>query len=112
MQNSILIDGVIYGTNGKDRGKRTSLMALDAQTGKTLWNEKGFKWSQITAINGYLFCLNIDGNLKIIKADRSGYNLLSEKKVFDAICWTKITYSNGNIFMRSNDGHLISLKIK
>ena len=44
MQNNLLIDGVIYGIN--DKGKKTSLMESNAQTGKTFGNEKSFKWLQ------------------------------------------------------------------
>ena len=48
-QNAILKDGVIYGTHGHFRYKRTKLHALDLKTGKFLWEEK-FPWSQIIAV--------------------------------------------------------------
>ncbi|MCM8530158.1 MAG: PQQ-binding-like beta-propeller repeat protein [Lentisphaeraceae bacterium] len=110
-QNSIVKDGVIYGTHGHFRDKRTKLQALDIKTGKALWEEK-FPWSQIIAIGDTLVCQNINGNLTTVKLSKDKFEQISSIKVLDDVCWTKPTYANGNLYVRNNLGRVICFKIK
>ena len=112
MQNNILIDGVIYGTHGKDRGKRTSFMAIDVQTGKTLWEEKGFRWSQITVVGDTMVCMTVDGNLVTVKVSKEKFEQISSAKWLEGVCWTKPTYANGRLYIRNDLGRVLCLKIK
>lgn len=112
MQNSILIDGVIYGTHGKDRGKRTSFMALDAASGKTLWEKKGFRWSQIIAVNDVFVCMNVDGNLVTVKVNPKKFEEVSNLSVLNGICWTKVTYANGRMYCRNDLGRVICYAVR
>ena len=112
MQNNVLIDGVIYGTHGRDRGKRTSFMAMDAKTGKVLWEQKGFKWSQITVIGTTMICMTVDGHLASVKVSPKKFEQVSNVKILDSVCWTKATYANGRLFIRNDEGRLMCLGLK
>jgi outer membrane protein assembly factor BamB len=109
-QNNIVKDGVIYGTHGHFRDKRTKLHALNATTGKVLWEEK-FKWSQMIAVGDTLVCQNIDGQLVTVKMNSSKFEQISSIKVLGDICWTKPTYSNGRLYVRNNLGKLICFAV-
>ena len=112
MQNNILIDGVIYGTHGKDRGKRTSLMSIDAGSGETLWEEKGFRWSQITVVGDTMVCMTVDGMLVTVKVSKEKFEQVSSIKCLEGVCWTKPTYANGRLYVRNDLGRVLCLKIK
>lgn len=112
MQNSIYKDGVIYGTHGKDRGKRTSLMAIDVASGKTLWEQKGFKWSQLTLIGDTLLCLGVDGLMVTVKAQPEKYEEISSLQAQNNTCWTKVTYAHNRLYLRNNRGRIICYALK
>ncbi|MCM8537884.1 MAG: PQQ-binding-like beta-propeller repeat protein [Lentisphaeraceae bacterium] len=112
MQNSVLIDGVIYGTHGKDRGKRTSFMALDANTGKTIYEKKGFRWSQITVVGTTIFCMNVDGNLVTVKVNPKKFEEVSTLSILSSVCWTKVTYANGRFYCRNDEGRVVCYAVR
>ena len=112
MQNNVLIDGIIYGTHGKDRGKRTSLMAIEPKTGKIIWEKKGFRWSQITVVGDTMFCLGVDGKLVTVKVSPEKYEEISNLAVLESICWTKVTYADGRLYMRNDVGRILCYAIK
>ena len=112
MQNTVQYGDIIYGVNGKDRGKRVSFMAMEAASGKVLWEKKGFKWAQITGIGDTLLCMDVKGDLVTVKADKTKFEEISRITILDNICWTKATYANNRIYVRNDKGRVICLKLK
>ena len=106
MQNSILIDGVLFGCDGKERGKRITMNAIEADSGKFLWTEK-FQWSQITVIGDVMLCMTVDGDLVTLKVSAEKLVEISRKKILDNICWTKATYAGNRIFTRNDKGRFV-----
>jgi len=110
MQNTVLVDGVLYGTHGKDRSKRVTMNAVNPKTGKFLWDAK-FQWSQITVIGDTMLCMTVDGQLVTVKVDKEKFKEISRIKILDNICWTKATYAGGNIYLRNDKGRVIRLSL-
>ncbi|MCM8539010.1 MAG: PQQ-like beta-propeller repeat protein [Lentisphaeraceae bacterium] len=110
MQNTVLVDGILYGTHGNNASKRTSMMAIDPETGKALWDAK-FPWAQITVIGDTLLCQGIKGNLITVKINKSKFEEISRIKTLDNICWTKATYAGGKIFVRNDKGRLLCFSL-
>ena len=112
MQNNVFVDGVIYGTHGKDRGKRTSFMAIDAASGKTLWEEKGFRWAQVTVVGDTMVCMTVNGSLVTVKVSPKKFEQLSSIDVMESTCWTKVTYADGRMYMRNDLGRIVCMALK
>lgn len=106
MQNTVLVDGVLYGTDGKERGKRITLIALNPEDGKFLWDAK-FQWSQITVIGDVMLCMTVDGQLVTVKVNKKKFEEISRIKILDNICWTKATYADGKIYVRNDKGRVV-----
>ena len=110
MQNTVLVDGVLYGTHGKDRSKRVTLNAVNPKTGKFFWDAK-FQWSQITVIGDTMLCMTVDGQLVTVKVNKDKFEEISRIKILDNICWTKATYAGGKIYLRNDKGRVICLSL-
>ena len=81
-------------------------MAVTADTGKILWEEKGFPWSQITAIGDTLLCQSIKGPLTTVKIRADKFEQLSTLNAGKETCWTQATYAGGRFYLRNNDGRV------
>ena len=110
MQNTVLVDGVLYGTHGKDRSKRVTLNAVNPASGKFFWDAK-FQWSQITVIGDTMLCMTVDGQLVTVKVNKNKFEEVSRIKVLDNICWTKATYAGGKIYLRNDKGRVICFSL-
>ena len=110
MQNTVLVDGVLYGTHGKDRSKRVTFNAVNPETGKFYWDER-FQWSQITVIGDTMLCMTVDGQLVTVKVNKDKFEEISRIKILDNICWTKATYAGGKIYLRNDKGRVICLSL-
>ena len=110
MQNTVLLDGVLYGTHGKDRSKRVTMNAVNPETGKFLWTAK-FQWAQIIVIGDTMLCVTVDGQMVTVKVNKEKFEEVSRIKILDNICWTKATYAGGKIYVRNDKGRLLSFSL-
>lgn len=110
MQNTVLVDGILYGTNGKDRSKRVSLNAINPESGESIW-EAPFQWAQITVIGDTMLCMTVDGQLVTVKVSKDKFSEISRIKVLDNICWTKAVYAGGKIYLRNDKGRVICFSL-
>lgn len=105
----ILIDGFLYGFDGQ-AGNGT-LKCVEFMTGVEKWSER-IGHGALSAVNDHLVALNDGGDLFIIKASPSGYNLVaSAKKVLEKTCWTAPIMCHGIIFARNDKGHLVAIDV-
>lgn len=94
--NSVHYDSVLYGFDN------AILKGVDAQTGQTLWREKGFGTGSIVRAGSHLLILSDSGKLVFAKADREA---LREAATFQALrgkSWTPPSLAEGRIFLRNH----------
>jgi len=83
--NSVYHNSAIYGFDN------AILKSIDAQTGKTLWREKGFGTGSIVRGGNYLIILSDSGELACAKADPKALNLeakLPEIRLKSFVLWS------------------------
>lgn len=100
----VIIDGYIYGYSGESYVNKGDFMCIELATGKEMWSTKEIGQGTLTYVDGFLICLDIKGNLFMVKPDPSKFNLIGELQ--DAIknvksrAWTKPVVANGKLYLR------------
>ncbi len=107
--NSVLIDGYLYGVDGRHRTARTQIVCLNSKTGEQAWVEKNTGHGTIAAGNDGLCFLSDEGELITFDADPKKFNERARKKVLTDVCWTVPTLSQGRLFVRNDQGKLLCL---
>ena len=115
IQTSVLIDGYLYGFNGKADSAFGSLRCINWKTGDLMWQKK-MKPAQLISASGKLIILEIDGILRIAEAVPSAYIEISscdvlggERKPRKFLSYP-IPY-NGRIYCRNFAGDLVCIDV-
>jgi len=99
-----IIDGHIYGYSGQSGQNKGDFKCLDLRSGKELWSSQEIGWGTAVAVNEYIVCLDIKGNLFLIKPDPSGLKKVAEfKKAIPDVShpeWTVPVAANGKLYLR------------
>ncbi len=101
--NAIRIGDTLYGSSG-DFGP-AFLMALDIDTGKIQWRQRGFAKSSLLLADGKLIILDERGNLALATATPKGLEIHSQAKVLEELSWTTPTLVGTRLYLR--DYHTI-----
>jgi outer membrane protein assembly factor BamB len=96
--NAIIIADTVFGSSG-DTGA-TFLMGTDLETGRTLWQKRGFEKASILYADGKLIILDEDGHLGLGRATREGLTILSKAKVAERRAWTPPTLVGEILYVR------------
>ena len=110
LSGSLLIDGTLYGVNGKHKNSGTDLYARDFSTGAEKWSVPNYGYASMIAVGETLVILTEDGDLVTAPVDADEYTEISRKKLLDAFCWTNPTYVGGRLYVRHEHGKLIVLE--
>jgi len=108
--SSVLINGYLYGIDGN--AGDGSLKCLEFASGQEKWSEKiGF--GALTAVGEHLVAINERGDMFVIKASPSKYELVSSsKQVLDKTCWTSPVMCRGIVICRNEKGSLVALDFR
>ena len=96
----VLHDGVLYGCHGEKEGN-AELRAIDWDTGKVLWSEKGLGRSTIVWVDDHLLVLGERGLLALVEATGAGYRVKARVDLdltFPA--WNPPVLSDGVLYVR------------
>lgn len=100
----VLIDGYIYGYSGESARNTGQFKCLELGTGKEKWSTDLIGQGTTTFVDGYLICLDIKGNLFLIKPDPSGMIKMGEfKQAIGDVknpAWTVPVVANGKLYLR------------
>ena len=107
--NSLLIDGALYGIDGDD--SKAELKCLDFKTGEVKWTEKGLGKGALMAADGKLIVLGEKGELVIAAADPAAFKALARWQVLGGRCWTMPVLSHGRIYCRNAKGDLVCIDV-
>jgi outer membrane protein assembly factor BamB len=110
----VLIDGYIYGYSGESSQNKGSLKCIELATGKEMWTSDLAGNGTLTFVDGHLICLDLKGNLYLVKPDPKKFILVGEiKKALenvDHFAWTVPVVANGKLYLRYLQ-HLICYKL-
>lgn len=107
---NVLIDGTVYGIDGNYKTIKSSLYAMDLESGNEYWSKPEYGYASLIAVGSTLLILTENGDLVTARANKKGYHEISRKPLLDNICWTDPVYTNGRIYVRNDQGTLICLK--
>jgi outer membrane protein assembly factor BamB len=94
--NSVYYSGVIYGFDN------AIFKAIAADSGQTLWREKGFGTGSVILAGSYLIILSDSGELLLAKANRQELLVKKRIQVLLGKSWTPPSISTSNIYLRNH----------
>jgi outer membrane protein assembly factor BamB len=106
--NSVLLDGALYGFDGDSN---SDLKSVDLKTGKVNWSERGLGKGSLMAADGKLIILSERGELVIADADPTAFRPLVRAQVLGGRCWTQPVLSHGRIYCRNAAGDLVCVDV-
>jgi outer membrane protein assembly factor BamB len=101
--NSVFRDGVLYGFD------MAILKAIDAESGRTLWRERGFGTGSVVVVGDHLVVLSDEGEVALVEPDRAGLRVLKRQSVLDSQSWTPPSIASGRLYLR-NHRELVALE--
>ncbi|HAV62620.1 MAG TPA: hypothetical protein DCY13_09670, partial [Verrucomicrobiales bacterium] len=108
MNNSVVLDGVAYGIDGK-QGAPARFAAIDLASGRLRWAHEDFGYGTVIAVGDSLLALTENGELVTVKADPTGYREQGRLQVLGKTCWTTPVFARGRIFARNDRGDVVCL---
>ena len=97
----IRVGDYLYGSSG-DFGP-AFLTALDAETGATVWQERGFGRSSFLYADGKAIIIDEDGTLILARVSADGLDVLSRAPLFATTSWTALTLVGTTLYVRDRE---------
>jgi outer membrane protein assembly factor BamB len=98
--NAIRVGDTIYACAGHSP---TFITAVNAKTGDTLWQERGFAKAMLLYADGKLIILDENGTLALAAPDTSGLNVKSKTKLSEKRTWTVPTLVGKTLYLRDTE---------
>jgi outer membrane protein assembly factor BamB len=98
---SVRVGDTLYGTAG-DFGP-AFLTALDVNSGKILWQHRGFGRASLLQAGRQTLILDEDGDLALATVTRDGVTIHSETKLFETMSWTAPTLAGAKLYARDRE---------
>lgn len=99
-----IIDGYIYGYSGDSMQNKGYFKCVELETGIEKWSTGEIGWGTCVAVEGYLLCCDVKGNLFLIKPDPEKFiKITGMPKIWDRISgatWTIPVLANGRLYLR------------
>jgi outer membrane protein assembly factor BamB len=110
--NSILLDGYIYGMDGNSNlGRVVTLTCLNLDTGHVEWKQRGLGCGSLMIANNRLLILTEDGQLVVADARPDEYTELARSAFLDGRCWTVPVLLDGRVYGRNAAGKLVCVQL-
>lgn len=110
LNNSVLVDGVAYGIDGRQGTASSRLVALNLEDGAVKWAKPNFGYGTIIGVGSALLALTENGEVVTAKISPNDYTELGRQQVLAKTCWTPPTYAGGRIYVRNDRGDLVCLE--
>jgi outer membrane protein assembly factor BamB len=99
MTNGVVVDGVLYGLSHLNSGQ---YFGLDLEAGRVLWTSapRQAENAAIVRAGSTIFSLEDDGELVILRASRSGFEVRGRYEVADSATWAQPAISGNRIYVK------------
>jgi outer membrane protein assembly factor BamB len=98
--NAMYIDGVLYFTSG-GKGSQAILSAVEAASGRILWQERSIQKATFVRAEGKLITLDQDGTLMLANASPKGFEIVSKVKLLTSLAWTPPVLVGTKLYLRN-----------
>jgi len=95
------VGDIVYGSSHGSFGP-AFLMAIDLNTGKPLWRERGFAKANVLYADGKLIILDEEGVLALATPSRGGLKVLAKAQVLERLSWTVPTLVGRTLYLRDH----------
>ena len=110
--NSILLDGWLYGFDGDSHlGRLVTLNCINFTTGELAWKQRGLGCGSLLITDGKLLVLTESGDLVLAKASSESYTETARSEFLEGRCWTVPVLANGRVYGRNADGKLACVSL-
>ena len=96
--NLLRVGDTLYGSSG-DFGP-APMTALDAKTGKVLWQDRSFPKATFIYADGKLVVVDEDGNLTLATVSPAGMKVLSHAELLRSNAWTAPSLAGTSLYIR------------
>ena len=100
----IIIDGYVYGYSGQSEQNRGYFKCIELETGREMWSTDKVGWGTTLYVDEHLLCMDIKGNLFLVKPDPNEFKLVSELRnalgEVGPAAWTIPVIANGKLYLR------------
>jgi outer membrane protein assembly factor BamB len=102
MSSPVLIGGTIYGLTQRSRGQ---FVAIDAASGKTLWNAQGREGENASMLGSrsWLLASTTDGNLVVARANPQKYEEVHRYQIAESAVWAYPAITGTSIIVKDID---------
>lgn len=102
--DSIIIDGYIYGYSGQSNQNKGLFKCVELESGEEKWSTGEIGWGTTVYVDGYLLCMDIEGNLFLVKLDPNEFRKVAEFRAalrdVRHPAWTVPVVANGRLYLR------------
>ncbi len=98
--NAVRVGKLIVACSGVD--DECSMMAIEAATGKRIWEGPEFHLANLVLADGKLFVLE-DGNLALATATAEGFEVISKAPLLKKSIWSNSTIVGKRLFARDHE---------
>ncbi len=110
--NSILLDGYLYGFDGNSNlGRVVQVTCMDHKTGKVMWKQRGYGCGSLMVADDKLLILSDKGTLAIAKATPRQFDEEKSAKILSGRCWTVPILLDGKVYARNARGQLVCVRL-
>ena len=99
---SVLRDGTLYGFHGRQE-YGIELRAVDLETGKVLWSEKGLGAGTVSIVGKNLLVVSEAGELILAPASPRGFSPVARAKAIGGTVRAYPALAGGRIYLRNED---------
>ena len=110
--NSILLDGYLYGFDGNSNlGRVVQLTCMKLETGEVAWKQRGMGCGSLMIADQKLLVLSENGVLVLAKASPEGFEELASSPFLTGRCWTVPILLDKRVYGRNATGKLVCVDL-
>jgi outer membrane protein assembly factor BamB len=102
--DAFILDGHVYGYSGQSLQNKGVFKCMDLATGTEKWSTAAMGWGTCVFVDGHFMCLDIEGNLFLMKPDPSRFiEITSMPRALGDVegpVWTLPVIANGRLYLR------------
>ncbi|MFC2080586.1 PQQ-binding-like beta-propeller repeat protein [Bacteroidota bacterium] len=100
----IIIEGYMYGYTGFSGRNKADFKCVELKTGQEMWSTKEMGQGTTTYVDGHLICMDVKGNLFLVRPDPEAFHLIGEiENALEEVkhhAWTVPVVANGKLYLR------------
>jgi outer membrane protein assembly factor BamB len=98
--NAMWVSGALYFTSG-GKGSQAILSAVDAATGKILWQERSIEKATFVWADRKLITLGQDGTLMLANPSSQGFQIMARASLMSSLSWTPPVLVGTRLYLRN-----------